>query len=303
MVKMQEEREVPRRFSDAVDPPQSITALNLPARDRAGVGPPIEYENADRPTIRVVLADSENLFRAGIQTIFALEDDIRVIAQADTLAGLHHTIQRFPTDVILLVEGKLIASTVDAIPELVRRWPKLKIIVSAEKNDETNTVELYFQGVQGIITRSISPDLLVKCVRRIAAGETWIDNQSINYVIEAYRSQATALTSFDPALFPRGRSFFREGYAVHSCIAAGVEEQAPRIGVVIFPALCDDPVVTGQLQHLCIGIFPTNAPAVMCSFKVRDGSKARPMPCGMLFFVPMALQSFKSRVDHSISPP
>jgi hypothetical protein len=107
----------------------------------------------------------------------------------------------------------------------------------------------------------------------------------------------------DPALFPRGRSLFREGYAVHSCIAAGVEEQAPRIGVVIFPALCDDPVVTGQLQHLCIGIFPTNAPAVMCSFKVRDGSKARPMPCGMLFFVPMALQSFKSRVDHSISPP
>jgi hypothetical protein len=38
----------------------------------------------------------------GIQRIFSLEDDIRVIAQADSLAGLHHAIQRFPTDVILL---------------------------------------------------------------------------------------------------------------------------------------------------------------------------------------------------------
>jgi two-component system, NarL family, nitrate/nitrite response regulator NarL len=218
MVKMQEEREAPRRFSDTVDLPPSITALNLPARDRAGVGPPIEYEGADRPPIRVVLADSENLFRVGIQTIFALEDDIRVIAQADTLAGLHHTIQRFPTDVILLVEGKLIASTGDAIAELVRRWPKLKIIVSAEKNDETNTVELYFQGVQGIIPRSISPDLLVKCVRRIAAGETWIDNQSINCVIEAYRSQATALTS-QPYLSPKE-------LAIVTCITQGMRNKA-----------------------------------------------------------------------------
>jgi two-component system nitrate/nitrite response regulator NarL len=216
MVKMQEERKAPRRFSETVDPPQSITALNLPALDRAGVEPPIEYEGADRPTIRVVLADSENLYRAGVQTIFALEDDIRVIAQADTLAGLHLAIQRFPTDVILLVEGKLIANTVDAIPELVRHSPKLKIIVNAEKNDETHTVELYLQGVQGIITRSISPELLVKCVRRIAAGETWIDNQSINSVIEAYRSRANALTS--PRTQPRLSS---KELAIITCITQG----------------------------------------------------------------------------------
>jgi two-component system nitrate/nitrite response regulator NarL len=70
------------------------------------------------------------------------------------------------------------------------------------RSSRTNAVELYLQGVQGIIPRSISPDLLVKCVRRIAAGETWIDNQSTNCVIEAYRSQATALTS-RPHLSPK----------------------------------------------------------------------------------------------------
>jgi two-component system, NarL family, nitrate/nitrite response regulator NarL len=215
MVKMQEERKAPRRFSQAVDPPQSITALNPPARDDAGVEPR-DYEGGDSAVIRIVLADSENLYRVGIQTIFALEDGIRVIAQADTLPGLHHAIERFPTDVILLVQGKLIASTVDAIPELVRRAPKLKIIVNAAKNDETNTVELYLQGVQGIIRRSISPDLLVKCVRRIAAGETWIDNQSINEVIEAYRSQETALTNprTQPRLSPKE-------LAIVTCITQG----------------------------------------------------------------------------------
>jgi two-component system, NarL family, nitrate/nitrite response regulator NarL len=43
--------------------------------------------------------------------------------------------------------------------------------------------------VSGIIPRSIAPRLLVKCVRKVAAGETWIDNQSVNWVIEAFRSQ------------------------------------------------------------------------------------------------------------------
>jgi two-component system, NarL family, nitrate/nitrite response regulator NarL len=214
---MQEKRKAPRRFSQAVDPPHSITALNRPARDSAGGGPPIECEGGDSAVIRVVLADSENLYRVGIQTIFALEDDIRVIAQADTLEGLHHAIQRFPTDVILLVQGKLIASTVDAIPELVRRAPRLKIIVNAAKNDETNTVELYLKGVRGIIPRSISPDLLVKCVRRIAAGETWIDNQSINCVIEAYRSQATAPTN-QPCLSAKE-------LAIVTCITQGMRNK------------------------------------------------------------------------------
>jgi DNA-binding NarL/FixJ family response regulator len=219
MVKMQEERKAPRRFSLAVDPPQNITALNHPARDDAGVEPR-DCEGGDSAVIRIVLADSENIYRVGIQKIFALEDDIRVVAQADTLAGLHGAIQRFPTDVILLVEGKLIPSTVDAIPELVRRAPMLKIIVIAAQNDETNTVELYLQGVQGIISRSISPDLLVKCVRRVAAGETWIDNQSINWVIEAYRSQATALTSprTQPRLSPKE-------LAVITCITQGMRNK------------------------------------------------------------------------------
>ena len=92
-----------------------------------------------------------------------------MIAQVDTPAGLHSAIQRFPTDMILL-EGNLIAGTIDAIPELVRRAPQLKIIVQSAQNDETNTVELYRRGVRGIIPRSISPDLLVKCVRKIAAA-------------------------------------------------------------------------------------------------------------------------------------
>ena len=166
---MQEKKEGPRRFWQAVAPPQSITPLKLVAQGSAGGGLPSHYEGRDNTNIRILLADSETIYRVGIQKIFALEDDIRVVAGFDTLAGLHNALQRFSADVILL-EGRLIVGAVDTISELVRQVPKLKIIVQLSQNDQINTVELYRLGFRGIIPRSISADLLLKCVRRIAAG-------------------------------------------------------------------------------------------------------------------------------------
>src|ERR1700736_5320127 len=176
--------------------------------------------------IRVILADSQAIYRVGMKKVFALEDDIRVVAQAETLANLHAALQRYPTDVVLL-EGQLIAGTIDAIPDLVKRSPDAKLIVQVVEADEANIVELYRRGVRGVVPRSISPDLLIKCVRKIADGETWIDNQSISWVIEAYRAQATTLT--DPKVQPK---LSKKELAIISCITRGMrnKEIAYQIG-------------------------------------------------------------------------
>jgi DNA-binding NarL/FixJ family response regulator len=154
--------------------------------------------------IRVILADSQAIYRVGIRKVFALEDDLRVVAQADSLENLRLAIERYPSDIVLL-EGSLLAGTANIIPELLRAAPDVKLIVQAVAADENQTVELYRRGVRGIVSRSISPDLLVRCVRRIAAGETWIDNQSVSWVIEAYRAQASALVNprSQPKLSPK----------------------------------------------------------------------------------------------------
>ncbi|MBS1816005.1 MAG: response regulator transcription factor [Acidobacteria bacterium] len=169
--------------------------------------------------IRVVLADSQAIYRVGMRKVFALEDDIRVVAQAETMQNLMAALQRYPTDVVVL-EGQLISGIENGIPELVKRAPQAKIIVQVAESDETNTVELYRRGVRGVVPRSISPDLLVKCIRKIAAGETWIDNQSISWVIEAYRAQATSLMSprNQPKLSPKE-------VAIISCITRGMRNK------------------------------------------------------------------------------
>jgi DNA-binding NarL/FixJ family response regulator len=185
-----------------------------------------EDELQDGSAIRIILADSQAIYRVGMKKVFALEDDIRVVAQAESLQNLYAALLRFPTDVVVL-EGQLISGTVDAIPELVRRAPQAKLIVQVTDADENNTVELYRRGVRGVVPRSISPDLLIKCVRKIAAGETWIDNQSVSWVIEAYRAQATSLTN------PRSQpKLSKKELAIISCITRGMrnKEIAYQIG-------------------------------------------------------------------------
>jgi two-component system, NarL family, nitrate/nitrite response regulator NarL len=144
------------------------------------------------PVIRLVLADSQAIYCAGISKVIALENDIQVVAQADSLEQLRIAIEQHPADVVL-VEGELLPKGAKVIAELLRIAPDLKFIVQSTISSEEQTVDLFRHGIRGIISRSISPDLLVRCVRRIATGETWLDNQALNWVIEAYRVQGAAL--------------------------------------------------------------------------------------------------------------
>jgi len=175
----------------------------------------VAESSSSKPMIRIIMADSQAIYRVGMRKVFAAEIDIQVVAQVDSLANLQTSIPHHPADV-LVMEGNLLAGKANAIPDILRHAPELKIIVQATSTDEAHTVELYRRGVRGIIPRSISPDLLVKCVRKIAAGETWIDNQSVTWVIEAYRTQASALTSpkNQPRLSPKE-------LAIINCITQG----------------------------------------------------------------------------------
>ena len=198
--------------------------------ETASMADPLLEDDLDSADVaggtRVILADSQAIYRVGMRKIFELEDDIRVVAQAETLLNLYTVLHRFPADIVVL-EGQLITGIVDAIPELVRRAPQAKLIVQVVEADEVNTVELYRRGVRGVVPRSISPDLLVKCVRKIAAGETWIDNRSISWVIDAYRSQASSLAN------PRSKPHLTtKEVAIITCITRGMrnKEIAYQIG-------------------------------------------------------------------------
>ncbi|QMV20069.1 DNA-binding response regulator [Granulicella sp. 5B5] len=161
-------------------------------------------EESSPHQIRVILADSQAIYRVGMRKVFAVEDDIRVVAQSETVEHLYTALERFPESVVIL-EAQLLDDPAGAIPPIVGRFSTAKFIVQVAKVDEGDTVGLYRSGIKGVVPRSISPNQLVECVRRIAAGETWIDNQSISWVLDAYRAQAATLMNprIQPQLSPK----------------------------------------------------------------------------------------------------
>ena len=200
--------------------------LNSEPRPDAGLEHSAPGMPEETSGIRILLADSQAIYRVGIRKIFAVEDDMRVVAQAENYPGLLAALERFPSDIVLL-DGGIISGQAEAIPDLLRRAPNAKLVVQISENSENFIVDLYRRGVRGVISRSISPDLLIRCIRKIAEGETWIDNQSVSWVIDAYRAEANTLTN--PRLQPR---LSPKELSIIACVTQGMrnKEIAYKIG-------------------------------------------------------------------------
>jgi DNA-binding NarL/FixJ family response regulator len=140
--------------------------------------------------IRVILADTQAIFRAGLRKIFAVEDDIRVVGQAETLAQALSAAKKFTAD-ILIFESALAPDPVEAVSDLLRQNAGLKLVVVTPDSKEELTLELFRRGAQGIVSREVEPELLVECLRKVAQGESWLDSKGMHWVMEAFRTQGT----------------------------------------------------------------------------------------------------------------
>ena len=122
---------------------------NLGAGEEAGKG----------QFIRVIVADTQAIFRAGLRKIFALEDDIRVVGQAETLAQAQSAVKKFSSDVVIF-EAALAQNPVEAVADLLRQNPGMRLVVVTQGADEDATLELFRRGAHGIVSRGSSRNCL-----------------------------------------------------------------------------------------------------------------------------------------------
>jgi len=176
--------------------------------------------------VRVIVADTQAIFRAGLRKIFALEDDIRVVGQAETLAQTQSAVARFSAD-ILIFESALAPNPVEWLNELLRQNPKLKVVVVTPGPDEELTLELFRRGAHGVVSREVEPELMVDCLRKVVAGECWLDAQGIRWVLEAYRNQNSRTSGSRPKV-----QLTPKESLIVSCVTQGMKnkEIALRVG-------------------------------------------------------------------------
>jgi DNA-binding NarL/FixJ family response regulator len=176
--------------------------------------------------IRVIVADTQAIFRAGLRKIFALEDDIRVVGQSETLSQTLSAAKKFTAD-ILIFEAALAPNPVEAVSDLMRQTPGLRLVVVTQEPQQEMTLELLRRGAHGIVSREVEPELLVECLRKVSEGHPWLDSRGVQWVLEAYRTQGVRPASARPKV-----QLTPKESLIVSCVTQGMKnkEIALRVG-------------------------------------------------------------------------
>jgi DNA-binding NarL/FixJ family response regulator len=176
--------------------------------------------------IRVIVADTQAIFRVGLRKIFALEDDIRVVGQAESLDQTIAAIQRFSADIVIF-EAALSPNPADAVSDLLRQNTSCRLVVVLQEPDQEMTLDLFRRGAHGIVSREIEPEILVECLRKVAQGESWLESRAVAWVLEAYRTQGVRPAGSRPKV-----SLTPKESLIVSCVTQGMKnkEIALRVG-------------------------------------------------------------------------
>ncbi len=150
----------------------------------------------------MIVADSHCIFRLGISRILEQHSDLRVVAEAETYGETLTAAMQWQAEV-LLFEAQLIGEVAQAVSAILSKAPELRIVVVGDMAPAAQTLEMLRRGAQGVVDRSIEPDLLVKCVRCVASGEPWLSHQITHWILGAYRNLAAHSGTSNTRLTPK----------------------------------------------------------------------------------------------------
>src|ERR1035438_8198965 len=203
------------------------SSVSNPVSASVGAEPGEGFQPEDgNGTIRVIVADTQAIFRAGLRKIFALEDDIRVVGQAESLEQTVTALQKFSADIIIF-EAALAPNPADAVGDLLRQNASCRLVVVLQEPDQEMTLELFRRGAHSIVSREGEPEMLVECLRKVAQGELWLESRAVAWVMEAYRTQGLRPAGSRPKV-----SLTPKEALIVSCVTQGMKnkEIALRVG-------------------------------------------------------------------------
>ncbi len=119
--------------------------------------------------INVIIADHQAIFRAGVAKVLAVEEDLRIVGQPHSPEQLLNALEKLRPRVLILSSSFL--SFLPEIQELTARQNTAVLMLS--ENTE-NAADFMRMGVQGVIYRSASGNIVVEAVRRLAQGQSFL---------------------------------------------------------------------------------------------------------------------------------
>ena len=123
--------------------------------------------------IRVLLVDDHRLVRASLRSVLDGADGVEVSGEAAT--GEDAIARASEADVVLMDVNMPGIGGLEATRRLRAAAPGARVIALTAHRDDPYPAQMLDAGAAGYLTKDCGPEELVDAIRRVAAGETWIE--------------------------------------------------------------------------------------------------------------------------------
>jgi DNA-binding NarL/FixJ family response regulator len=125
--------------------------------------------------MRVVIVDDHAIVRDGLRRLLADEEDIEVVGEAADGRAALELLDGCEADIVLLdlrMEGM---GGLEAIRELTRSHPGVRVIVLTMHDDRSLLRRAVVFGARGYVLKGSGRDIVVGALRAVAADGSYID--------------------------------------------------------------------------------------------------------------------------------
>lgn len=136
------------------------------------------------PRIRIMLVDDHAVVRQGFRSLLDKHADLEVVAEADGSETAYSLARQLEPDVIIMDLSMPGQSGFEGISRLRRVLPQTRVLVFTMHHDPLYATQAARAGASGYITKSSTPDTLVRAVYKVMGGE---------YALSADIAQALAV--------------------------------------------------------------------------------------------------------------
>ncbi len=143
--------------------------------------------------IRVLIVDDHPIVRQGLRKLLELEGDIDVAGEAENGRQALELSEDLRPDVILLDLKMPGMDGLTALQTLQHTTNRTRIIVLTASDDKNEWVQAMKLGCAGIVVKQTQPDLIVKSIRKVHAGEIWLDSHTTAAVMRQFAAPGDAL--------------------------------------------------------------------------------------------------------------
>ncbi|PYQ32365.1 MAG: hypothetical protein DMF57_13380 [Acidobacteria bacterium] len=130
--------------------------------------------------IAVVLVTNEPIVRAGLRLLIERAEDMTVAAEANDLAALISTADKFNDHVALIDVDE---RGLSMLPDFLGRAVNAKVLVLSTANDHERHAVAMRMGARGLVFKENTPEILIKAIQKVHAGEVWLERKMMASVI------------------------------------------------------------------------------------------------------------------------